>query len=165
MLNDEQRKLVIDNMKLVYKIASERGLLKDQDAVQSGFIGLCKAAEKYDPGRNTKFDTYAYVIINRWIGGLNSEKRYRKRIQDGSYINVDDISKYVDELAFSREDLDTKLFIKDIMSKVDDCSKQIIEMIYKGYQQQQIVVKLNISSTKYYSRIRKIKEKFKDGRN
>lgn len=165
MLNDEQRELVINNMKLVYKIASERGLLKDQDAVQSGFIGLCKAAEKYDPSRNTKFQTYACVAISRWIDGLNSERKYRKRIKDGSYIIVDDISKYVDELALSREDYDTKLFIKDIMSKVDECSRQIIEMIYKGYQQQQIVVKLNISSSKYYSRIKKIEEKFKYGRD
>lgn len=160
MLNDEQRELVLNNMRLVYKIASDRGLLKDKDAVQCGFIGLCKAAEGFDPTRNVRFSTYATIYINRWLNGFSSDIRYRRRIRDGSYIIVDDISKYMNELSPSSNDYDTKLFIQDMMSKVDECSRKILEMIYKGYKQKQIVVELNISSKKYYNRIKKIREKF-----
>ena len=150
-------------MGLVYKIAKTKNVLKDEDAVQYGFYGLCRAAESFDPNYGTEFSTYASHYIKHWLKGKYADEKYRERVGNGSYIITDDVAKYSSDLIFPYDD--TRMFLSDIMSKVDDCTKEILKMIYCGYQQKQIVCKLNISSKKYYNKIRNVKERFGDERN
>lgn len=59
--------------------------LKIEDLIQEGNLGLIRAAEKYDPNKNTKFSTYASFWIKQSLQrALNTKTRlvkvpYRKR--------------------------------------------------------------------------------------
>lgn len=61
-------KLIEDNMKLVYYVINKYypSYLGDEDVVQEGMLGLCRAANNYDPSK-TKFSTYAVICIKHQI--------------------------------------------------------------------------------------------------
>ena len=57
----ERRALVSSCIGLAYQIAGEyrRARVEDEDLHQDAFLGLCLAAERFDPGRGFQFSTYA----------------------------------------------------------------------------------------------------------
>ena len=65
-LNQIQQKLVEDNHNLIYSFMNKNKL--STDAVEDWYgtcaIAMCKAAMTYDPNRNVKFNTVAYVYMN-----------------------------------------------------------------------------------------------------
>lgn len=66
---EAKNKLIEHNMRYVLSIANRfqgKGLLYD-DIVQEGFIGLMKAADKYDPDLGWRFTTYATWWIKQSI--------------------------------------------------------------------------------------------------
>ena len=61
-IDDEVKKLVVENEALIYSIARKfKGDL--EDLFQVGCIGLIKAYQNYNNSFNTKFTTYAYRYI------------------------------------------------------------------------------------------------------
>ena len=77
VMNDAQRKLAEDNLKLVYALVSReyptfRG---DEDIIQSGILGLCRAAMRWDESKGVKFSTYACGCIRN---GIRQELRMRQ---------------------------------------------------------------------------------------
>lgn len=160
MLNERQKELVLNNMRLVYKVAVERGKLGDEDAIQSGFTGLCKAAENYDETKGNAFSTYAYSYIKWWIDGSYSDKKLEEQIRIGGITFVDDLTEY------DRGEIDdeNKRLVRELLSTADDFSREIIKLMYLGYTKSQIKKKMSISSRKLNKEIEKVKEKFIDGK-
>lgn len=68
-LNKEQQQLVEDNHNLIYGIMHQYKLSLDapEDYYGAAAVGLCNAALHYDPDRNIKFSTYAYICMGREI--------------------------------------------------------------------------------------------------
>jgi RNA polymerase primary sigma factor len=64
-----RKRIVEANLRLVVRIARTmwKPGLSLVDLVQDGNIGLMKAAEKFDPGRNVRFSTYAVWWIRQSI--------------------------------------------------------------------------------------------------
>ena len=65
-LNKTQQKLVEDNHNLIYSFMHKNKL--NFEAVEDWYgtcaVGLCKAALTYNPDRNVKFNTLAYVCMS-----------------------------------------------------------------------------------------------------
>lgn len=78
---DAKRRLVEANLRLVVRIARSmwNPSLSLIDLIQEGNIGLMKAAERFDGGRNVKFSTYAAWWIRQAISRalVNTERAIR----------------------------------------------------------------------------------------
>ncbi len=76
-LNVAQKKLVVENMSLVdsivkgFLIGKKGGELAPRynidDAIQDGYLALCRAAIKYSSSKGTRFTTYAYAAIRNAV--------------------------------------------------------------------------------------------------
>ena len=73
-LSTEQQKLAETNMGLVGQVITDcvhdpnqAGMFNYDDLFQIGCVGLCKAAETYDPDGRARFSTYAYMLIRNEI--------------------------------------------------------------------------------------------------
>lgn len=77
-------RMVAGNLRMVTSIARKySGIVKHlsiDDIVQEGNVGLCRAAEKFDPTRGYKFSTYAYWWIRQSINRAISDKERVVRI-------------------------------------------------------------------------------------
>lgn len=50
-----------------YEFSSLRSAANQDDRIQDGFGGLMKALQTYDPSRNTKFLTYAFICVRKAV--------------------------------------------------------------------------------------------------
>lgn len=71
-MNDRQN-FIEENLNLVYFLIQKHypTFIRDNDIIQCGMLGLCKAAERWD-SRKSKFSTYA----TKWV--LNEIRRELK---------------------------------------------------------------------------------------
>ena len=91
VLNDEGRRLVEENMRLVpFALAKRFGsfVASNEDLVSVGNIGLCMAAAKFNPDRGVCFSTYATkCIINAvhtYSRSMHAAKQYNEQYNDGA---------------------------------------------------------------------------------
>lgn len=72
-----KQQLIEDNMKLVYLVLHKHfpRCINDEDIVQTGMFGLCKAADTWIEDKG-KFSTYACRCIRN---AINNEFRYRDK--------------------------------------------------------------------------------------
>lgn len=157
MLNEVQRQLVTDNLGLVYSCAKKKHLLNDEDSVQYGFLGLCKAAERFDLNKGIRFSTFATNYIIHWLDGLYSDIKYRNNLNNGTIVISDD---YEEEI-IARDEIYNKILTNSIINSSDAESQKILKLIYQGYSSKEICNKLGITSSKYYGRLNKIKERLR----
>ena len=63
-----KQQLIEDNLNLVYALISREypTYLHDEDIIQTGMLGLCKAADKWDEKRGT-FSNFAWCCIRHEI--------------------------------------------------------------------------------------------------
>jgi RNA polymerase sporulation-specific sigma factor len=107
-----KQRLIEENMNLVYSIVSKEypTYIHDEDIIQSGMLGLCKAAENWDE-RKSKFSTYAWRCIRNEINNeFISRKPHSQNIsletrigEDGTLGDIlpgDDDVGYVDDETF-----------------------------------------------------------------
>ena len=81
-MNDKQRKLVEDNIGLVYHTLKKMNIYQNHkdydDLVQEGTLGLMKAAENFNSELDVKFATYAVPNISGYIYGYFRDFSERK---------------------------------------------------------------------------------------
>lgn len=158
MLNDAQRKLIEDNIGLVYKVINDKGLGNDEEALSFGFYGLCRAAENYIPSKGT-FCTYAYNIIAGWVYGSSTDMTYRSRISSGAMILTDEIENYAPESEIN----EARMCLSYIYSRVDKQTKQILKLLYEGHSKTMVSKLLGIPYNRINKKIEYIRSEFKYG--
>lgn len=120
-----------------------------QDLIQEGMIGLVKAMQDYDLGRDASFSTFAQLCVNRQLyKAINASKR-QKHLPLNSYIslfgsekNSDDedakllevlpsnINPNPEELIIDRENVE--LLEKKIEEILSDKEKQVLDLAITG---------------------------------
>lgn len=109
----ELEKIIMENMDLIYKIASYfTNYAYKQDLIQAGVIGMIKAYRKYDDSYNTKFTTYAYDYI---VGEM------KKHIREDKGIKVSrDIKSLYNKIEQARVLLEQRLHKNPTIKELSD---------------------------------------------
>ena len=168
-LNDEQEKIVCENLGLVRHIAKGFENLKEifefEDLVAIGTIGLIKAVQTFDESKNTKKATYfCKCIKNEILMYVRREKKHRVVDSFEKNICVDSEGnnmKLVDVLSTEEKGYNN-IYIDDtfenlinvIINLNDKKSRTVILYMLAGVQQKEIADILHISQS-YVSRLEK----------
>lgn len=80
-----KQQLIEDNMNLVYSLVSREypTYIQDEDIIQCGMLGLCKAAEKWEEGKSV-FSTFAWRCIRNEI-----LDEFRRRAKHQGMLSLD----------------------------------------------------------------------------
>ena len=162
----------IANKKL--KIASNLGM-DISDLYQEGMIGLVEAIRDFKEIKGVTFYTFANLCIDRQINSaltkhnrnkdkiLNSAVSLDKKIADSDKTLLE-IIEPVNEITQLHEiialESDEELFT-NIKNKLSDFEKQVFDLKINNYSYDEIEQKLNVSSKRIYSAMRRIKDKIK----
>ena len=174
MQKDEEarKRLVEKNLRLVVYIAKkfENSGVNIEDLISIGTIGLMKAINSFNLGKNIKLATYASRCIeNEILMYLRKVQRIKTEISIDEPINIDgegnDLS-LVDILGSDNdtvykevEESDNRKILKRAIMNLNDREKMIMELRY-GFEgkdeltQKEVADKLGISQS-YISRIEK----------
>lgn len=171
-LNDEQRKLVEDNVNLAYKFVHTKAFtynIEFEDKISIALLALVKAALLYKPEKGT-FSTYAYLTMQTEFNMLYRQMKIK-------YLNENNITFcslqsplienpelcVVDTILDTEnkfEDIDTMIYFSSVYNKLKEKDKQIIDLRLKGLTQRQIAEQLSISQASVSRIITKFIKKF-----
>jgi RNA polymerase sigma factor (sigma-70 family) len=106
------------------------GKIRYEDALHAGRIGLWRALLKYDPGRGTRFSTYAWVAICRQIHQAAKEEAEEQQVP---------ITE-MDEVLLWREDVDpeqeiereeVRQALQELVNRLPDRLCQVVRSRYE----------------------------------
>lgn len=165
-LNDAQRKLVEDNINLVF--AALRKYIsnwnpEDEDTVSIGYIGLCKAAATFDPMRSVAFSTYAVRCI---LNEIYREFRHQDRKCRGSgetpvSLNLKHILEdgwsveYIDMLDDPLQDTERIALEPMFIDSISKLAPTIVEMVRCELSPKEMASKHFITRQGIHNRINK----------
>ena len=154
-----KQQLIEDNMNLVYAIVSKEypTYLHDEDIIQSGMLGLCKAADKWDE-RKSKFSTYAWKCIRNEINQefinrkphavtISLETRVGEDGTLGDILAGDDDVGYVDDEPF--------------YNQLTDDERRVFVANKNGFTTEEMATRFDWSTQKVQKLLRLIRIKWK----
>ena len=157
----EYHELINDNTNLVYYVLSrEFGThIRDEDLIQSGMLGLCLAAQRWDSTKDVKFATYAYKTIHG-----ECLKQFRQRSVNAvvslDYKASEDSEDTLYNLAIVKtEDYITQA---DVNRLPTEKLRTIANKLAMGYSQTEIAHQLNVSRSNVHKRVREIRKLLKE---
>lgn len=153
----KKQQLVEDNMNLVYSLVSKEypTYLNDEDIIQCGMLGLCKAAENWDEHKS-KFSTYAWKCIRNEI---NME--FRKRMKHQGVLSLDyetndsegGRSTFGDCIV---GDEDVRYFDTEIKS-ITAREQQVVDLYAVKQSYQDVATELGVSQQYVWKTMRKVR--------
>ena len=162
-LNEEQCKLVENNIPLIYYIAKRYPSFPIEEEIGILHIALCKAALSFDDGKKVKFSTYASTVITNEI---LMYFRYMNKPINSNVISIytefkargddDKPTQIIDTL--SSGNLDDNVIQLDLKNELTEMEYNACMLASEGYNQKIIGEKLNLSQS-YVSRVLKSAEK------
>jgi RNA polymerase sigma factor (sigma-70 family) len=152
LLTTKQQKLVEDSMALVnFMINRYFPLLRgDEDAFQTGCVGLCKAARQFDESKGFKFSTLASKCIWGELVQQERKKQTQQRfnlvdnvfINDGKELSIFEI---IDSGTHTEETAMSDLSLGRIMAGLNERQKLVAKCLTHGYTQDQIARRIRKS--------------------
>lgn len=159
-MNDEQRKLVEDNITLVYSLVNKEypTFVHDDDIIQSGILGLCKAAMKWDSSKGA-FSTLAFYCIRNEIR-LELRSRQR-RVETVSLETPVEDNLTLEDMLEGGDDTDiTELMVDAYVKTLTEDERTVLELKLEGYKRQQIINITGFDLNKVKSILRMIRIKY-----
>ena len=165
--------LITHNLRLVVYIAKkfESSTAGVEDMISIGTIGLIKAVNTFEPGKNIKLATYASRCIeNEILMYLRRTSKMKMEVSFDEPLNVDwdgnelllsDILGTEDDIIYKDMEVEVeKKLLKRAIDKLSPREKNIIELRYgltpggREYTQKEVADQMNISQS-YISRLEK----------
>lgn len=154
------QQLVEDNMNLVYGLISKEfpTYLNDEDIIQSGMLGLCKAADKWDEDKGN-FSTYAwYSIRNTILSEFKARAKHHGVLSLDYEVNGDDgdrvpFGSFIvgqEDVGYVDADVDLEL--------LTETQRKVFELYRKGVQTKEIASTLGVSRQCVWQTMRKIRK-------
>lgn len=160
-MTQEQERLVAENINIVYFAAKKMGCGSDEDLIQEGMVGLCKAAKGFNPDKGYKFSTYALHCIKSHIS-----RAYGKKIvpaisieapicEDG--LTLGDII----ESGVQPDDYLDLWAVSERINSLPPMDKAIISGLISGQRQREIANDLGLTQAQISRSKRAIEKKIK----
>lgn len=156
-MNDKQQ-LIQENINLVHFLISKQypNYRFDDDMVQCGMLGLCLAAENYDPKRG-KFSAYARKFI---LGEINREFQNRKAVSKnvsletrvGDELRLEDVIVDEDDIAY----MDDAFY-----EQLTDDELTILQLDNRGFTTDEIADKSGFNVQKVQKLLRITRKKWR----
>lgn len=154
-----RQKLIEDNMNLVYHYVSKYypTYLQDEDIIQCGMVGLCKAADAWDETKS-KFSTFAPKCIGNEI-----KYEFRKRAKHQGVLSLDyevdgDDGERTTFGDFIVGDEDVEYIEIGIdVNSLTPREKQVYDLLPTGLSWKEIADIVGVSSGTVWKIIRKLK--------
>lgn len=156
----DTNKLVEDNMKLVYGIIGKEypTFSRDEDVIQCGMLGLCKAAHSLDSSKS-RFSTYAYKCIRNEI-----QQEFRRRRPHNSNVSLE--SKTIDGGTLAdvllRDDDVSYLEYEDFEELLTPKEREILQFCEVGYTKNEIADMMGYKPEKVRRIVRNLRSKWRD---
>lgn len=162
----DKKQLIEDNMNLVYFVVNKYypTFQFDEDVIQEGMVGLCKAAEKFDESRGTAFSTYAVKSI------INEIRMYfRLNQQPIEILSLDYELKGIRgneecsaaDLIVGEADIDLDLIsFKQFTDSLDESERELLQLL-SIYNQSEIGEKFGVSRQIISRRKKRIESKWR----
>ncbi len=164
-MNDAQRKLAEDNLKLVHFTISRYFplLLGDSEIVSAAYLGLCRASQQWQKSKG-KFTTYAITSIrNTILGELKNRNKQLDCISlhtklwewdDGSDATVEDAM-------IDGEEMDiTHLLTETFFQSLTDEEQIVYSLRDGGYKRNDILRITGFNRGKFNTLMRSIRRKY-----
>ena len=151
-----KQKLIEDNMNLVYSLVSREypTYLYDEDIIQTGMLGLCKAAEQWDETKS-KFSNFAWHCIRYEI-----IKEFKRRAKHNGVLSLDyetttdGVRGSLGDTIVGDEDV---LYIDDCADQLTPLERSILDLLKKGFTAKEAAESLGTTLHKVYFTQRKIR--------
>lgn len=148
-------------MNLVYSVIAKEypTFIHDEDIIQSGMLGLCNAADKWDEEKS-KFSTYAWSAI---INGIKMELRSRSKHQGVLSLDYTVNTPDGDEISFG-DLIPAEQDVGMVLAEFDErgltqVERQVFRLIKKGYNCQETADILGKSKQVVHQSLRSIRRK------
>lgn len=153
-----KQQLIEDNMSLVYSFITKKypTFINDDDIIQCGMVGLCKAAEKWDKNKGN-FSTFAWYCIRNEIC-----REFKRRMKYRDVLSLD----YEMEIGFGEKCSFGELLVGEddvAIVEVDNRlltarQSQILKLAKSGMTYSEIARQLGISTQRVSAVMRKIRK-------
>ena len=152
--------LIEDNMNLVYFLVSRYypTFTQDEDIIQSGMVGLCRAADTWDESKSM-FSTYASkCILNEILQEFKRRKRHYNTVSLDQDVTDDST---LSEFLIGDEDIDFVDF-DGFYNQLNPREKEIVKLQHAGVSVKEIAEKFDCSQECVYKHIRLMKTKWRE---
>lgn len=171
-------KLLVEHKQLVNSVVRKYFLIGGDvdDLVQEGMIALYNAILTYDKSKNSSFDAYAYMLIERNIISLIKKANSKKysplndafKVNNQGTISFDEENEDVGYMISSNEPnpenelLDNDSYnelLEKIKSTLSDYENEVLNYYLQGYNYNDIAQKLDVSPKSIDNALNRIKNK------
>lgn len=128
-----KNELIEENMKLVYFLINKYypTFITDEDIVQVGMMGLCRAANTWDESLST-FSTYASkCILNEICKEFRARKKHHGTLSLDYEVNGEDGSVPFGDLIEGEQDIDF-VDIEPVMDKLSPREREVFALLKAG---------------------------------